>query len=223
MLQPSRVNLNKDEQTMTIKFRNAIQPGIARLNITFSGILNDKLVGFYRSTYIINGEKRTMATTQFEATHARQAFPCWDEPALKATFDVILIVPKDRTALSNMDPIREIEIGSILREVHYATTPKMSTYLLAFIVGELDYVQQLTDDRKVMVRVFTPRTKRDSGLFALDVAVKCLQYYRDYFGVAYPLPKLGSKKFLFTILKLLSFKTWLAFLISLLGQWKTGV
>ncbi|GFR58996.1 puromycin-sensitive aminopeptidase [Elysia marginata] len=160
------------------------------LNIKFTGELNDKMKGFYRSKYTLNDQEKYLAVTQFEATDARRAFPCWDEPACKATFDVTLVVPKDRIALSNMPIIsdKEVEGEENLKEVSYSTTPIMSTYLLAFVVGEFDFVEG-ADSNGVAVKVYTPVGKSAQGEFALDVAVKTLPFYNNYFGIAYPLPK----------------------------------
>ena len=139
-----------------------------------------------------DGEQRYVATTHFEPASARLAFPCWDEPALKATFDITLIVPTNRTALSNMDVVSDTpfkEDPQNLKEVIFATTPIMSTYLTAFVVGEFDYVEDKSSDG-VTVRVYTPLGKKEQGLFALEVAVKALPYYKEYFQIGYPLPKL---------------------------------
>lgn len=124
-----------------------------------------------------------------EATDARRCFPCWDEPAIKATFDITLVVPKDRVALSNMPAVSEKSIGENLREIRFDTTPIMSTYLVAAVVGEYDYVEAKSKDG-VLVRVYTPVGKKEQGLFALDVATKVLPYYKEYFNIAYPLPKM---------------------------------
>lgn len=124
-----------------------------------------------------------------EATDARRAFPCWDEPAIKATFDITLVVPKDRVALSNMPVVSEENLGDNLRSVRFDRTPIMSTYLVAAVVGEYDFVEGTSSDG-VLVRVYTPVGKNEQGLFALDVATKVLPYYKEYFNIAYPLPKM---------------------------------
>lgn len=128
-------------------------------------------------------------THSSEATDARRAFPCWDEPAIKATFDITLVVPKDRVALSNMPVVSEQSVDDNLRSIRFDTTPIMSTYLVAAVVGEYDYVEAKSKDG-VLVRVYTPVGKKKQGLFALDVATKVLPYYKEYFNIAYPLPKM---------------------------------
>ncbi|KAG8140073.1 hypothetical protein E2320_002801 [Naja naja] len=156
------------------------------LKIDFVGELNDKMKGFYRSKYITSsGDTRFAAVTQFEATDARRAFPCWDEPAIKATFDISLVVPKDRNITDRM-PYPDDEN---LVEVKFARTPVMSTYLVAFVVGEYDFVETRTTDG-VLIRVYTPVGKAEQGKFALEVAAKTLPFYKDYFNVPYPLPKI---------------------------------
>ncbi|ELU07211.1 hypothetical protein CAPTEDRAFT_150577 [Capitella teleta] len=179
-----------EEETVTLTFPNELQVGTGSLSLTFTGVLNDKMKGFYRSKYFSpEGEERYAAVTQFEATDARRAFPCWDEPAVKSTFDVTLVVPKDRVALSNMPVKSETVESDGLRSVCYERTPIMSTYLLAFVVGEYDYVED-TDSDGVKVRVYTPVGKAQQGEFALQVAVKTLPFYNNYFNIAYPLPKI---------------------------------
>ena len=187
--EPERIEANEDEETVALVFSEPLEPGPARLDIEFTGQLNDKMHGFYRSLYHVDGEERTMAVTQFEATDARRAFPCWDEPARKAVFAVTLVVPEDRVAVSNMPP-REIETGADgLKTVRFADTPVMSTYLLAFIVGEFDHVETETEEG-VTVRVYTPLGRREQGRFALEVAAKTLSFFHGYFDIAYPLPKM---------------------------------
>ncbi|XP_069093602.1 puromycin-sensitive aminopeptidase isoform X2 [Pleurodeles waltl] len=148
--------------------------------------------GFYRSKYTTpSSEVRYAAVTQFESTDARRAFPCWDEPSIKATFDITLVVPKDKVALSNMNILerKPYPDDATLVEVKFARSPVMSTYLLAFVVGEYDFVETKSSDG-VLVRVYTPIGKSEQGRFALEVAAKTLPFYKDYFNVPYPLPKI---------------------------------
>ncbi|XP_053553656.1 puromycin-sensitive aminopeptidase [Bombina bombina] len=185
-------NYQNEDEKVTLSFPSTLQKGTGMLKIDFVGELNDKMKGFYRSKYATtSGEIRYAAVTQFEATDARRAFPCWDEPAIKATFDVILIVPKDRVALSNMNLIerKPYPEDANLVEVKFARTPIMSTYLVAFVVGEYDFVETRSTDG-VLVRVYTPVGKAEQGKFALEVAAKTLPFYKDYFNVPYPLPKI---------------------------------
>ncbi len=186
---PERIETDDEEETVAFVFDGPLEPGPARLRIEFTGQLNDKMHGFYRGVYHVDGEQRIMAVTQFEATDARRAFPCWDEPARKAVFAVTLVVPEDRVAVSNMPP-GEVTLGDDgLKTVRFAETPVMSTYLLAFVVGEFDYVETRTAEG-VTVRVYTPLGRQEQGRFALDVAARTLSFFHGYFGIAYPLPKM---------------------------------
>lgn len=186
---PKTTSFSVDDETVTFTFAKPIAPGPYSLSMTFKGELNDKMKGLYRSKYQNQqGEERYAAVTQFEATDARRCFPCWDEPSLKATFDISLSVPRDLVALSNM-PVKHSKETSGLIRYDFETTPIMSTYLVACVVGEYDYVEDKSADG-VQVRVYTPRGKKEQGLFALEVATKVLPYYKDYFDIAYPLPKI---------------------------------
>ncbi|XP_039055030.1 aminopeptidase M1-like isoform X2 [Hibiscus syriacus] len=144
--------------------------------------------GFYRSIYEHNGEKKNMAVTQFEPADARRCFPCWDEPACKATFKITLDVPSELVALSNM-PVIEEKVNGPLKTVFFQESPIMSTYLVAVVVGLFDYVEDHTPDG-VKVRVYCQVGKVNQGKFALKVAVGTLGLYKDYFAMPYPLPKL---------------------------------
>ncbi|CAB3259962.1 unnamed protein product [Arctia plantaginis] len=186
---PSEVRLSTADETATIVFDKQLVEGEATLHCEFDGEINDKMKGLYRSKYVTpGGEERYAAVTQFEATDARRCFPCWDEPAIKATFDITLEVPSDRVALSNM-PVKEEKLNGAKKIIHFDTTPIMSTYLVAVVVGEYDYVEKKSRDG-VLVRVYTPVGKSKQGLFALEVASKVLPYYKEYFDIAYPLPKI---------------------------------
>ena len=182
--------LNEEDETAKFQFGTQLPAGEATLSIEFTGELNDKLRGFYRSSYIdIDGNERHMATTQLEATDARRAFPCWDEPALKAAFGLTLVVPSDMTAVSNMPVVSEEVIRPGVKSVKYAESPIMSTYLLAFIVGDLSYIEEVGDNGTLM-RVFTTRGREEQGRFALETSLRLLKYFNEYFGIPYPLPKL---------------------------------
>lgn len=136
-----------------------------------------------------------------EATDCRRAFPCWDEPALKATFDISLRVKTHLTALSNMNVISESEItvdSQPLKEFKFATTPIMSTYLVAMAVGEFEYIETVAkpkapaDAKPITIRVYTTPGKVEQGRFALNVSARVLEFFSEYFNIAYPLPKLDS-------------------------------
>ena len=184
------VTLDNDEETAAFRFGSPLPAGPATLDISFTGELNDKLRGFYRSRYVdASGEERYLATTQFEATDARRAFPCWDEPAMKASFQVTLVVPSDLQAVSNTPVERECEDVGGIRRVEYAKTPVMSTYLLAFVVGDLRSIERRADNG-TLIRVWATPGNEGKGEFALDVSCRLLAYFNDYFGIPYPLEKL---------------------------------
>ncbi len=184
-----KISYDDKAETATFNFQKAIEKGKAKLILIFRGTLNDRMHGFYRSRYEIDGKEYYMATTQFEATDARRAFPCFDEPASKAIFEVKLIVPTKSTALSNTIPtiVREHEAG--YKVIEFAPTPIMSTYLVAFIVGDLEHIEKKTKEG-VLVRVFTTPGKKHQAEFALDCAVKSLSFFTKYFDIPYPLPVL---------------------------------
>ncbi|MDD5357228.1 MAG: M1 family metallopeptidase [Candidatus Pacebacteria bacterium] len=183
------ISYDEKAETATFHFQNEIPKGKLKLALVFRGVLNDLMRGFYRSRYEHKGQTKHLATTQFESTDARQAFPCFDEPALKAIFDISLVVPTNLTAISNTMPsnIREHEGG--YKTVTFEPTPKMSTYLAAFIVGDFESIEGKTA-RGTLVRIFTTPGKIHQGKFALEVAKKSLSFFEKYFGIHYPLPAL---------------------------------
>ncbi|XP_050529009.1 puromycin-sensitive aminopeptidase isoform X2 [Daktulosphaira vitifoliae] len=189
ILKPT-ISISSIDETLTLNFEKELKMGEAFLKFVFVGELNDKMKGFYRSKYISpSGEEHYSAVTQFEATDARRCFPCWDEPAIKAEFDILLSVPNSKTALSNMPVISDVIEENGDRLVKFQRTPIMSTYLVAVVVGEFDYVEDKDSDG-VLIRVYTPVGKSEQGKFALEVSKCALPYYKDYFQVAYPLPKM---------------------------------
>ena len=182
----AKISYDEKSETATFTFPKTIKAGKIKLTLVFKGILNDKMRGFYRSSYIFEGKVRHLATTQFEATDARRAFPCFDEPAQKAIFHVSLVVPKGKSTISNTLPISTSFHESGFEVIKFAPTPKMSTYLLAFIVGDFEYVEKKSN-RGVIVRVHTTPGKKHQAKFALDVTVKVLEFYEKYFDIPYPL------------------------------------
>ena len=160
--------------------------GEVTLEIAYTGILNDKLRGFYLS----KSKTRSYGVTQFEATDARRAFPCFDEPALKATFDISLVIDTGDTAISNMKMVRDTPgpEGSGKHKVEFATTPKMSTYLVAWVVGDFACTEGKQDG--VPIRACATPDKVGMTRFALDAAKWDLHYYDKYFGIKYPMEKL---------------------------------
>ena len=172
-----------------------------KINIIFSGILNDQMRGLYRSTYIgLDGRSYTMATTQFEATDARRAFPCFDEPSHKATFQLVVTIPAHLQCISNT-PLESIHTtivsahnsankdNILLKTITYQKTPKMSTYLLALVVGEFDAVSTTSPTTAIQTTVYTIPGKAHQGKFCLETATKCLDLYQDLFQIPYPLIK----------------------------------
>ncbi|VAI31870.1 unnamed protein product [Triticum turgidum subsp. durum] len=146
------------------------------------------LISFDCSKYQYKGKERNMAVTQFESVDARRCFPCWDEPAFKAKFKLTLEVPSELVALSNM-PVGNATFAGPIKTVRYLESPPMSTYLVAIVVGLFEYVEGMTT-KGTRVRVYTQIGKSNQGKFALDVGVKSLNLYKDYFDTPYPLPKL---------------------------------
>ena len=170
-------------------FASPLPVGQGTLSIVFSGVLNSDMAGFYRSSYTdIAGESKLMASTQFESIDARRCFPCWDEPLRKATFACALRVPRHMAALSNMPESMSRDHGDGTKTVSFLPSPRMSTYLLAFVVGEFDHVSALTKNG-VMIRCFCPPGKPQLGEFALRCAVAALDNYDETFECPYPLPK----------------------------------
>ncbi|HEY4526761.1 MAG TPA: M1 family metallopeptidase [Candidatus Paceibacterota bacterium] len=184
-----KISYDEKAETATFTFKKNVPTGMVRLKLVFRGILNDRMHGFYRSSFEHEGKARHMATTQFESTDARRAFPCFDEPAMKAVFEVSLKVPSEKTAISNTMPIAIEEHAGGYKIHSFAPSPLMSTYLLAFIVGDFEHIEKKSKDG-VLVRVFTTPGKKHQAEFALDAAAKIVSFFNRYFDIPYPMPAL---------------------------------
>ncbi|MGH7875142.1 MAG: M1 family metallopeptidase [Candidatus Binatia bacterium] len=185
------VKFDRENEQATFSFPETIPAGGGELQISFSGILNDKLHGFYRSSYKnSDGEEQPLASTQFESTDARRAFPCWDEPAFKAVYQVTLVVDDQLTAISNARVLRETALpGTGKKAVVFADTIKMSTYLVAFIVGEFEATEAVQAGGAPL-RVWAVPGKQPLAGFAMAIGKASLEHFAGYYGIPYPGDKL---------------------------------
>jgi aminopeptidase N len=183
--QLATTTLDPSKEQATFTFASELPAGRVALTIHYTGILNDKLRGFYLS----KTKTRNYAVTQFEPTDARRAYPSFDEPALKATYDVTLVVDAADTAISNTN-IASDKPGPVAGKhtLRFATTPKMSTYLVAFLVGDFKCTEGKSEG--VPIRACSTPDKVELTKFALESAKYVLHYYNAYFGIKYPMPKL---------------------------------
>ena len=193
---PVAVGASCDEalERLVLRLPAPLAKGDATVSISFTGKLDEALRGFYRCTFTDEaGAVRTMAATQMEATDARRTFPCWDEPDRKATFEVTAVVDEGLAVFSNAPVASEQVIqapdGTAKREVRFAPTMKMSTYLVALVVGELETTEPV-DVHGVPVRVAHTPGKAHLTAFALDAARHALEFFTAYFGIEYPGQKL---------------------------------
>ncbi len=183
---------NEQFNTATFEFDDEIPAGQATLEIAFTGVLNDLLVGFYRSTFVdADGQTHVIATTQFEHSDARRAFPCWDEPSFKATWQVNLTVPSHLAAYSNSPETSSTDLGNGWRTVTFSPTMVMSSYLVAFVVGPFEETAPVDVDG-VAMRVIYPRGKGHLAAFAEDAGAFALRFFSEYFAIPYPGDKLDQ-------------------------------
>ncbi len=185
-----RTNLNweidETNERLTLTHPDRFAMGFATLTISFTGLLNDQLRGFYRSSFTDEaGTEHTIATTQFQSTDARRCFPCWDEPEWKATFASTLTVDASHVAVSNTAPVEEATLSNGRRRVRFAPTMVMSTYLVAYVVGPLEITAPV-EANGVAVRVVHQPGQGHLTSFALDVATHAVPWFHDYFDIAYP-------------------------------------
>ncbi|CAH0518322.1 unnamed protein product [Peronospora belbahrii] len=204
--QAQQIEYRIKDDSVSFHFAKPLSAGSkVTLHLKFHGFLNDQLRGFYRTEYENEEERRVLAVTQFEACDARRAFVCWDEPALKATFEISMVTETDLVALSNthvvetlVRPKKNAHIrkktrsgvrGTMEKVWKFAESPVMSTYLVAMVVGEFDMISDLTKEG-VVVNVYTAPGQSARGRFALGVATKALSFFTKSFGIPYPLKKL---------------------------------
>jgi aminopeptidase N len=187
-----KVVVDEEAERIALDLTEAAEPGAWTLALGFEGPLNDRMIGFYRSVFDDgDGEQHVIATTHFEATDARRAFPCWDEPDLKAVFGVTLVVDAGLTALSNGPESDREPLPDGRMRVRFADTMPMSTYLVCFVVGSL-VVGPPSDAHGVPVRIACRPGKEHLAAFAQQAAVYALDWFADYYGIPYPDAKLDN-------------------------------
>ena len=187
----SAIRIDKETELLTLTLPQELTAGDHSLTLRFTGKINQQGQGLFYMHYQEQGSgaRKIMLGTQFEATDARRFFPCWDEPVFRARFQLTVVVPENWLAVSNMPIERERKIAGG-KEVHFEPTPPMSSYLNVFVAGELDLIESRVGPTQI--RVITTKGKAELGRYALEASAQILQYYNDYFGVPYPLPKLDQ-------------------------------
>jgi aminopeptidase N len=184
--QKAAVALDKEKQMVTLSVEKPLAAGVATVHIQYTGILNSEMRGFYTGK---DDQGRKYAATQFESTDARRAFPSFDEPAYKATFDITVVADKGHVVIANTKAISDTQgPGDGKHTVRFSTSPKMSSYLAAFVVGDFEYVEGSADG--IPIRVYSTPGKKQLGTFALETAENVLPYFDHYFGIKYPYGKL---------------------------------
>ena len=190
-LPQSAMKIDEKKELLTLALPSQLVGGHHTLALSFSGKINQQGQGLFYMCYQEQGTgaKKIALGTQFEATDARRLFPCWDEPSFRARFQLTAVVRENWFAVSNM-PIESEKKVSGGKEVRFAMTPSMSSYLNVFVAGELDLIESRSGPTQI--RVIATKGKAEIGRYALEATAQMLQYYNDYFGVAYPLPKLDQ-------------------------------
>jgi len=188
----TKIRTDDDAERLTLDLGSEAEPGSWKLLLGFHGRLNPRLTGFYRSTYADDeGATRVVGTTHFEPTDARRAFPCWDEPDLKAVLGFTIVVDEGLTAVSNGPEIERATLDDGRVQIRFADTMKMSTYLAAWVVGKLD-ASGPADAGGVPIRIVHVPGKGDLTGFALESSVHSLNWFADYYGIPYPEAKLDN-------------------------------
>lgn len=184
----ARINLQKSYDEVRLHTDKNLFPGEYTITLSFSGAITDPMNGLYPCYFTHDKKDKMLLATQFESHHAREVFPCIDEPEAKATFDLTLVTPDDKLNVLANTPILSQEIKDKRTVTTFETTPIMSTYLLAFVHGDIGLKEAKTQ-RGTIVRTYATPDNVQFTDFALDVAVRTLDFYEDYFGIPYPLEK----------------------------------
>lgn len=179
-----------DSQQLSLHPSTPLAAGDYIIELDYTGSINPNAEGFFFDRYTTPDGEKELFGTQCEVPDARRILPCWDEPAFKATFSSTLVVPENFAVSSNMPAIRETPLGDGRKAVEFAKSPLMSTYLLAYFGGEFEILEDL--HRGVKLRILTTAGKSQNGAYALAATKQVLDYFTDYFGVAYPLPQLDQ-------------------------------
>ena len=190
-LPKSAVQVDHANDLLKLSLPEELIVGKHTIDLKFAGKINQQGLGLYYARYREqeSGTDKIMIGTQFEATDARRLFPCWDEPSFRAKFQLTVVVPPVWTAVSNM-PVEKETTSKQGKELRFASSPVMPSYLNVLVAGELEWVE--TQAKGVHIRVVTTKGKAKWGRYALESSVRLLDYYNDYFGVPYPLPKLDQ-------------------------------
>lgn len=183
-----RINNQNSLDEVRLHSNDLIMAGSYTVTMEFEGSITKPMNGIYPCFFNHDGKDKKLIATQFESHHAREAFPCIDEPEAKASYDLTIICPAEQTVLSNT-PIKSQKVSGKQQVTIFETTPIMSSYLLAFVIGDMDY-QEATAKNGVKVRCFATPNQKSSLAFSVDVAVKTLDFFEEYFQVTYPLKKL---------------------------------
>jgi aminopeptidase N/puromycin-sensitive aminopeptidase len=183
--QKAKVTPERDKEMVVLAVEKPLAAEAATVHIIYSGILNDQMRGFYLGK---DDQGRKYAATQFESTDARRAFPSFDEPVYKATFDITAVADKGQVAISNQKIVSDTPGPGDKHTVRFATTAKMSSYLAALVVGNFEYIEGEADG--IPIRVYSTPGKKEMGKFALESAEHVLTYYDKYFSIKYPYGKL---------------------------------
>ncbi|PYJ49346.1 MAG: aminopeptidase, partial [Verrucomicrobia bacterium] len=191
VLPKSAIKTDKRSELLTLALPSEFPAGDHTLALSFTGKINQQGQGLFYMPYQeqVSGTKKIMLGTQFEATDARRFFPCWDEPVFRARFQLTTVVPEDWHAVSNM-PIEHEKKTAGGKEVRFAATPPMSSYLNVLVAGELDLIESRSEPTQL--RVIATKGKAEMGRYALEATAQILNYYNNYFGATYPLPKLDQ-------------------------------